>query len=180
MKHFWNDFIIEGDALYNHMINNFNSMIDENEIKHFKIIDGIYRHIDDTEKMTEEYYNSIQLELILWLKNEYEEERLFDKTLWKPFRNQSFLSYMYYGYRKLFQYKHYIFQLAIESYCELDECKYCNHTKDINFSICCENSQHFCLALYGWKEEGSNMLQPYNDSIIPDNNIMPEEHWLYQ
>lgn len=155
-------------------------MFDNDKIKHFEIIDGVYRHIKDTEEMTEEYSDEIQKELIPWIRKEFEEKKLFDKTLWKPFRDQSCLSHMYYGYRRLFNYKEYIFQLAMQSYCELDECKYCNHTKDNYFSICCENSKHFCLALYGWKEEDSNILQPYKDNIIPNDNIMPEIHWIRQ
>ncbi len=70
------------------------------------------------------------------------EGRLFNKTLWKPFRNNNILYTMYYGYRKLFNYKQYIFHLSIEEYCELDEF-YCN-IYNINKNICCENSQHFC------------------------------------
>jgi hypothetical protein len=180
MKHFWDDFLIEGDLLYTHMINNFQEMIDTDYIKHFKIRDGVYRHIYDTAKMTEEYGNDIQKELISWIKNELNTNRLFDKTLWKPFRDQSFFSYMYFGYRILFHYKEFIYQLGMQTYCELDECKYCNHTKNNDNGICCENSQHFCLALYGWKSDNSNLLQPYRKTIIPDDNIIPEDIWIHQ
>lgn len=178
MKHYWNDFLIEGDELYSLMTNNFDSFIDGNTIKHFCIIDGIYKRIKDTDEMTNEISNDIEKELLPWIKKELEEGRLFDKTIWRPFYNICAITRMYYGYKYLFNYKEYIFQLAIEKYCELDECTYCNTNNTT--SICCLNSQHFCLALYGWKEEGSNMLQPYKNSMIPEDNIMPEQHWIYQ
>ncbi len=179
MIHHWDEFLIEGDELYNLMTNNFDSFIDGNTIKHFCIIDGIYRHIKNTDKMTNDMSDDIEKELLPWIKNELEGGRLFDKTLWKPFLNKYAITQMYYGYRKLFNYKKYIFQLAIEKYCELDECKYRNIHNNTTI-VCCENSQHFCLALYGWKEEGSNMLQPYKQVIIPENNIIPEIHWIYK
>lgn len=65
------------------------------------------------------------MELIPWIKNEHKENRLFDKTLWKPFRDHYHLHEMYYGYRRLFKYKHYYFQLVMETGCILDYCNYC-------------------------------------------------------
>jgi hypothetical protein len=72
---------------------------------------------------------------------------------------------MYLGYRKLFRYRHYIFQLSMES-------KYSKSNYIESVII-----PHFCLALYGWKEDNSDMLQPYGDTIIPIDNIMSQEHW---
>jgi len=167
MKASWERFLKEGDIYYNYMINNFDSMI--NDIpNNFSIIDGIYRYIKDTDKMTEIYGEEIEKELIPWIKKEYEYGRLFDKTLWKPFRDQSALLSMYYGYRYLFTYKENIYQLALIDEIDLDE------NNRMNKYYC------FVLALYGWKEEGSSMLQPYKDSIIPEDNIMPQKHWIYQ
>ncbi len=170
MKESWKKFLEEGDILYNYMITNFENMFDGDTIKYFCVFDGIYRCIADTDKITEEHGNDIEKELIPWIRKERDEGRLFDKTLWKPFRNQRMLLDMYYGYRILFTYKEYIFQLAVEDYCDFYE----NNNNRIDDHAC------FFLALYGWKKEGSNLLQPYRDSIIPEDNIMPEEHWLYQ
>jgi hypothetical protein len=167
MKYRWDEFLEEGEILYNYMINNFEKMFDGDNIKYFSIINGIYRNIKDTDKMTEEYGNKIEKKLIPWIKQEFEEGRLFNKELWKPFRNQSNLVDMYYGYKILFQYEEYYFQLAIEDYCDFDE-----NDKRIDDRAC------FLLALYGWKNNNSNMLQPYNDSIIPFDNTMPNEHWV--
>ena len=166
MKHLWDRFLIEGDNLYNYMISNFENMFDGNTIKYFCIINGIYRNIKDTDKITEDYGEEIEKELVPWIKKELREGRLFNKELWKPFRNQSQLLDMYYGYRMLFNYKEYYFQLAIEDYCDFDE-----NNKRIDDRAC------FLLALYGWKNNNSNMLEPYNDSIIPEDNVMPERHW---
>ncbi len=167
MKASWERFLKESDIYYNYMINNFNFMI--NDIpNNFSIIDGIYRYIKDTNKLTEEYGDDIEKELIPWIIKEYEEGRLFNKELWKPFRDQSALLSMYYGYRYLFTYNENIYQLALIDEIDLDK-------NDKSNKYYC-----FVLALYGWKEEGSNMLQPYKDSIIPEDNIMPEEHWIYR
>ncbi len=167
--YYWKKFVEEGDKLYNGMICNFDKMFEGDTIRYFEIIDGIYRHIDDTEELTELYGDEIQIDLIPWIKKEHEENRLFDKSLWKPFRDQNVLTCMYYGYRKLFQYKHYYFQLAMESYCDCGKKNICDHIQ-----------QRFALALYGWKEDHSDMLQPYMDSLIPIDTIMTENDWNYK
>ncbi len=171
MKYRWDKFLIEGDNLYNYMINNLQNMFDEDNIKHFEIIDELYSNIQEI------HCKDIQKELILWIKNELLNNRLFDQSLWKPFRKYNLID-MYLGYKYLFQYKQYYFQLGIQTYCELEECIYCNHKKDIYFEEYSNNSQHFMLSLYGWKEDNINILQPYKSNIILLDNIMPENHWL--
>jgi hypothetical protein len=174
MKFCWDRFLKEGEELFNYMIHNFDDMFDGNKIKHFDIR---YEYIYDegTQEIKERYGEDIQKELIPWIKKEFESNELINSTSWKPFRDQYTLSDMYFGYRKLFQFKHYYFQLAMESECDLDDCKYCiNDTNKIIFS------PHFCLALYGWKDESSDILQPYNKVKIPLDNIMPESDWVYQ
>jgi hypothetical protein len=174
----WNNFIIEGEELYAHMINNLESMFDGDKIKHFNIRDCIYGHIEDTDSVRNLYGEDIQKKIISWIKQELKEDRLFNKTLWKPFRDQNSLSDMYYGYRKLFQYEKYYFQLTIETSCSLYECEICDLTDD---TFCLENSKHFEIALYGWKREDSLMLQPKNKIQLPsDNNMMPLKDWLCQ
>jgi hypothetical protein len=173
----WNNFIIEGDILYDHMINNFESLFNENKIKHFNIRDGIYWYIANTNRIYELYGDNIQIELVPWIKKELEENRLFDRKLWKPFRDSYSISDMYYGYRKLFQYKCYYFQLSLLTSCSLYECNICDLTDD---KYCLENSKHFELALYGWKDDNSNMLQPIHKVEISTDNMMHEKHWLYQ
>ena len=173
----WNGFVIEGEKLYNYLINNFDSMFDGDTITHFNIREGIYWGIDDTNEIFRKYGDDIQMYLLPWIKEELKENRLFDKTLWKPFRDQYTIFDMYYGYRKLFRYKHYIFQLAIESSCSLRECKICDLTTD---EYCLLNSKHFELALYGWKEENSDIMQPKKNFKIPEDNIMCLKHWSWK
>ena len=151
----WNRLKREGETLYDYLIHNYDKLFDGDNIKHCYIRDGIYSHIANTDEIYEKYGQDIQLELLPWIQNEFNENRIFDKTLWKPFRDSYTLYHMYLGYRKLFRYKHYIFQLSMESVI----------------------TPHFCLALYGWKEDNSDMLQPYRDTIIPIDNIMSQEHW---
>ncbi len=180
MLHFWSKFLLQADELYNYMINNFDTMFEVNSIiKHFEIREGYYLYITDLEELTSTYGEDIQKNLIPWIKKEKEENRLFDKTLWKPFRDQEYLSFMYYGYRKLFQYKHYYFQLVMESECIDENCKYCIAACTVNPSSIVLN-QHFGLALYGWKAKDSDMLQQNTDVKIQDDNMMAERHWIMQ
>jgi hypothetical protein len=180
MLHCWPRFLIEGDNLYDYMIHNFDTMFeDDTIIKHFQLRDGIYRGLENLEELTSNYGEDIQKNLIPWIKKEKEENRLFDKTLWKPFRDQYNFSEMYYGYKKLFQYKHYYFQLVMESECIDENCKYCIASGAVN-SISIILNPHFGLALYGWKAKDSDMLQQNTDIKIPDDNMMAERHWIMQ
>ena len=167
MKYRWDEFLKEGEILYNYMINNFENMFDKSIIKHFDIIDEYYGNINYGEKVYNIYAEDIQKELIHWIKKEKQSGKLFDSTFWKPIRDYNLVD-MYYGYKKLFQFEHYYFQLAMESYCELIDCKYCNDKDDI--------TPHFCLSIYGWKEDNYNKLKPWNVNI-PVNNIVSDIYW---
>jgi hypothetical protein len=71
----------------------------------------------------------------------------------------------------MFQYKHYIFQLILNSSCEnCDMCKYCRNKED---------RTHFALSFYGWKDKDYTKLQPYNHLSLSDDNVIPEQFWLY-
>jgi hypothetical protein len=160
----WDKFVIEGDVLFDFMTCNFENMLDNTHIKHFTIRDGIYGYIYDTFNFVEEY-DTIQKSLISWMKNEREKSELFKSDNWKPFRDGDTLIDMYLGYKQLFQYEHFYFQLALETVCEYD-CIDC--TDDI--------TTHFSLALYGWKDDVSDTLCPYNEVVIKDN-IIPLRDW---
>jgi hypothetical protein len=168
MKLNWNTFLEEGNELFNYMTNNFKSMFKNNMITHFKVIDGIYPSIDKDDIIINTHINNIEKELINFIKKESESKLLFDKTNWKPFRDKLSLTTMYLGYKKLLYFKQYYFQLGIDHYCEIDNCEYCINTRIL---------PHFVLALYGWKDNTSNRLQPYEYVEIPEDNIMPEWDW---
>jgi hypothetical protein len=166
----WNNFLIEGDEWYNYMTNNYNTMFNNNKIKHMDIrYDYIYDY--GTTEIKEKYIDDIEDKLYKWIKQELESNKLFIKEQWKPFRDKYILTYMYLGYKTLFKYNNYYFQLIIDNYCNIDECIYCNSM---------DNNIHFGLSLYGWEEDGIDLLQPYNTINIPVDNIMPEMHWKRQ
>ena len=172
----WDDFLIEGDELFDYMTQNFESMFDaESKIKHFIIIDKRYRFWDIIDEINEKYQYDIQKELVPWIKSEFETNQLFEKTNWKPFRDLYQMSVMVLGYKKMFRYKQYYFQLSLDNeyneyneYKETDQCVYCKNE---------EYFPYFVLALYGWKEDGHEKLQPDDDAIIPSDNIMPMWYW---
>jgi hypothetical protein len=118
----------------------------------------------------DKYLDIIQPELIYWIQNEFNENRLFDNNNWKPFRDRYEIDLMYLGYNKLFQYEQYYFQLAIESdiWDDIVDCKYCKNGDSLI---------HFELALYGWKDEKFDKIQPYNEFIINLDCMMPEKEW---
>jgi hypothetical protein len=165
----WSRFLIEGDELFNYMLNNFENMFDGNlKIKHFDIRDEAIYDIG-SEEIMQKYDEEIQKDLIQWIKNELTEKRLFEKNNWKPFRDKYLLTYMYLGYRKLFQFKKYYLQLGLEAACvESETCKYCEKN---------ENQKHFQLILYGWKDENCDKLQPDERFTIVSNNIIPDHYW---
>jgi hypothetical protein len=177
----WDSFLRDGDELYEYLTKHFEDLFDGNKIKHLTILDEYYPNIIDLNTFIQGHLQNIEKELTPWIRNELEENRLFDKSLWKPFRNYKRFEYMYYGYRKLFKYKNYYLQIAMKSDCELDECIYCDQL--------CESSiyynydipiNHFDLVLYGWKDDTSDMLQPRNKLIIPCDNMMEESDWIKQ
>jgi hypothetical protein len=163
----WERFLKEGDELFNYMTNHFKDMFDGDIPKHFNIR---FENVSDlgSIEVKEKYGNEIQNEFIPWIQKEFIDNQLFKKTFWKPFRDKYTFIDMYLGYRILFPFREYYFQLAIDSYCSIHNCIYCSNDID---------SIHFELVLYGWKEDGSEMLQPDNDAIVYPDNIMPDLYW---
>jgi hypothetical protein len=167
----WDKFLIEGDELFSYMIHNFNSMFDGEIIKHFRINYGAYMEVfgyESSDNIDEMYRNDIQKELLPWIYKEFENKELFNKENWKPFRDTYCFTAMYLGYKKMFQYKKYYFQLAIDKAC--GECPYCENKNTVYF-------EHFELKMYGWVDEKSDKLQPDDRVAIPPDNIMPYEYW---
>ncbi len=168
---FWDRFLVEGDALFEYMIHNFEQMIDGFcHIKHFVIRSGESAASDSVDELNESQLKDIETELVPWIKHEYENQRLFDKLQWKPIMDPCHHCYMFLGYKHMFKFKQYYFQLALEEACEQ-----CTHedAKQPLFIV----TPHFELALYGWEIDGSDKLQPYNRVVIPYDNIMPAFYW---
>jgi len=163
----WDRFLKEGDNLFNYMIYHFNYMIDRDNIKHFSIRSGIYGYTNEVDNIIEKYNIPIQKELIVWIKKELENNQLYKEKHWKPFRDQYLLTSMYLGYRKLFMYENYYFQLIIFPNCDnFDICYYCENN---------ESSIHFELALIGWKTNEINNISSYIINL--SDNIINEIYW---
>lgn len=163
----WAEFVEEGDELYNYMVNNFNDMIDEKTIRHFNIVYGRYCVIDDTDEIKDKYISEIQKELIPWIHNQGKD--LFDYNNWIPFRDEYAMTQMYLGYRKMFIYKEYVFQLSLVS-----DCSYNIRCNTCKFG----NSIHFVASYYGRKE--GNIIQPDEIFTLQDDNIMPDKYWYWE
>ena len=166
---FWQGFVEDGEESFNYMINNFHTMFDGNSvIKHFIISYGLYEVDKEANNLNSTIGTEIQKEIVLWIRKEYEDGRLLEKNLWKPFRDDKIIHDSYYGYRKMIQYGNYYFQLRLDKYCELTKCKYCDKE---------ENCVNFQLALYGWMNNSCDKLQPHNRITIPSDMIMPDYYW---
>ncbi len=165
----WEEIIKENNKLFDYMTTNFESMLEGDEIvKHFEIR---YEGACDlgSKEIMKKYGNSIEKELNPWIRKEYVEHRLFDKTNWTPFRDGYNHNWTYLGYKILFNFQRYYFKLGIEEVCSIEECKYCQNN---------ENGIHFQLKIYGWKEnETDRFLKPFINRPIPSNNIIPEIYW---
>ena len=158
------------NSYYNYMVNNFESMFDnELSIKHFHIRPGLFGLWSDADDIKEEYGKHIQIECIQWIKNELLEERLFNSTNWIPIRDSDDYSEMFLGYKYMIQYKQYYFQLALEENCS--ECVDCPDCKNNNYTI------HFELVYYGWKDEQYNSLQPLKYFTVSSDTTIPQQFW---
>jgi hypothetical protein len=169
----WKEFLKEGDMLFEYMTTNFESMFDGDKIKHFNIVDGISGSGNaaiDVDQYMKAHIDDIQKELVVWIKKEYEEGRLFQKELWKPFRDCYVMTSMFLGYKRMFRYRNSYTQISLISSCEFyGDCEHC--IKDYD-------TRSFSLLVYGWNDEFCTTLRPY-DVPIPDSEtmIMPECIW---
>ena len=173
---YWDEFLIKGDALFDYMTQNFEKIMDETMI-YCSIVDNRLRFWHELDELNEIYKDDIEKLFISWIKNEVETQELFQKTNWKPFRDLEAMVHMNLGYRKMFQYKQYYFQLMIDSdyYFSFDNLHDFIHNKE-------DENAHifFVLALYGWKDDEHEKLQPDDDAVIPSDNIMPIWYWEIQ
>jgi hypothetical protein len=167
----WEEFVEEGNELYNYMINNFNDMIDDKSILHFDVEIGTYNMISHVDDIKKKYFYDIQKEIIPWIKREGKD--LFKYDNWIPFRDPDVLTIMFLGYRKMFQFKQYIFQLTMRLVCDSGTCEDCKLVDYIS-------TIHFRVALYGWREENKVNIQPTDLYPLLQDNIMPDSSWFYE
>jgi hypothetical protein len=156
----WVKFLAKGNILLKYMTTNFNTMICEDTIKQFDIGKGIlWYESDKIDEIKKTYGTDIQKELVQWIKNEG--DVIFQPSMWKSTRDQDDPFAIFLGYRKIFQYKQYYFQLMVDN--------------EDNDNI--EESIFFGLALYGWKDETNENMELCNMLNLTDSYIIPEYLW---
>lgn len=158
----WLKFLAKGDVLFKYMTTHFNEMIDGDTIRQFAIGKGIlWDESDKIDEIKQAHGTDIQKVLVQWIKNEG--DTIFQPSMWKPMRDQYHLVDMFLGYRKMFQYKQYYFQLMVDHYYNSEA-----HEDETIF---------FGAALYGWKEETSGKLEPTNLFKLSDSYLIPDYYW---
>jgi hypothetical protein len=169
----WKHHLEKGEKLFSYMVENFDSMFsDDIVIKEFCIRPGRYGLEWLLQTILTQYMEDIQKELIPWIKTELKEQRLFNFTLWKPFRDQYDIPFTYLGYRKLFEYKNYLFQLSLD-----DCCGNCNYFLE---NIKCDSYDpcvHFQLALYAITDSNDEYLTAKPLGTVGIDMMMPERWW---
>lgn len=104
-----------GEELYEYMIHHYQEMIDTEvkQIRNFTIwyttIDMMYEYIP----ITTLYEQEMERLLIPWLEEEYQSGRLFERSHWKAFRDAYDFNDIHMGYRYLFVFHEYVFQLHL-------------------------------------------------------------------
>jgi hypothetical protein len=166
---YWSQFLKEGDILFDYMIKNYNVMINDNIIRGLEIFEIRQNFYSEILYLEKNHLDEIQKELIPWIQNQYKTGQLFEKSNWKPFRDIGFTTFTL-GYKIMFQYKQFYFQLSLDTYYPFEEELKNDKYKEFDW-VC------FLLALYGWKEDGKEKLQPDNYVVIPSDNIMPDQYW---
>ena len=117
------------------------------------------------EWVSEQYRDEIKEAIRPWILEQYTTGRLFERDQWKPFRDQCNYTRMYYGYRTLFIFREIMYlQLTIRDQA-VD-----GPDGKLQWYILFE------AALYGWKEEGSELLAPSRHGVL-EGNRMPEREW---
>jgi hypothetical protein len=164
----WSDLLTEGNQLFEYLCRHYSDLFDQHgNIKDFDITPVSPIMMGYYEKVNEQYGKEIHTLIIPWIHEEYRSRRLTNSELWKPFRVPWDHNTMYYGYRKLFLFDKYYFQLTLV-----------NDRDEINGIL--TKWVHFEAALYGWKNEGIDTLQPLNKVCVLADMMMPEENWIWK
>ena len=169
----WQDAAEECDKIFEDFLPHYKNMLDgEDKIKHFCMKGRSWGLMDHVNEIREEIKDDIQRQLVPWIKNEFQKNDLTNIENWRPVRDFYLIIDVYLGYKKLFQYKHYFFQLILLVECDGDDetyiCKYCRNK---------EHTPHFGVILFGWKDINYEKLQPENFITVLDDNMIPKWYW---
>jgi len=171
--HSWKKEGEECDQIFEAFPPHYKNMLDgEDKVKHFCMKGRTWDLKGHVDEIREEIRDDIQQQLIPWIKNEFKYNDLTNKKRWRPVRDFYFFSDIFLGYKKLFQYKHYLFQLILLVECDGDDdtsiCKYCENK---------EHTPHFGVMLFGWRDINYEKLQPENTLTVFDDNMIPKSYW---
>lgn len=143
-----------------YMTDHLSQMVGDTTIPHFYIRSDESCDPLNLQELNQRIRDKIQQELIPWIHNEHSAGRLFDPTLWKPFSDAHTYVDMYMGYRPLFRYAHYMFQLAIENGCSPHiDCEDCDAMETEH------NVIHFDVQFVGWirdDHERTHLVHPFH------------------
>lgn len=109
----WNECITLVNEWFTYLCAHFDDMLDEDRIRHFDIQYADSKMMGYYEEVAEKYGEEIHRTLIPWIREEAQSGRLFRSSHWKPFRKPYLYTACYAGYRKLFYYGAYSFQLTM-------------------------------------------------------------------
>ena len=164
----WPDLLEEGERLHAHLLQHYEEMVGDTHMEHFDIHYTSTGTSCDAEYLSERYRDEIKEDIRPWIQEEHQSGRLFDRENWKPFRDAWDYTSMYYGYRHLFVYNGAVyFQLTIRDQA-VD-----GPDGKLQWYILFE------AALYGWKEEGSELLAPSGHGVL-EGNRMPDREWSWK
>lgn len=152
----WEGCIYEVYSLYTYLCCHFDDMLDGDQIRHFDIHYADSLMMGYYEDVAEKYGEEIHSALTPWIREEAKSGRLFETSYWKPFRVPYLYTACYAGYRKLFKYDKYFFQLTI-----INDHNWNEHGQ-------WEKWKSFGLALYGWE-----------NNQVDNNMLLLDTYWKF-
>ena len=163
----WEELLGESDQLFDYLCHHFHDLFDEkNNIKHFDMRPSSAIMMGYYEEVNEQYGSDVHDAIIPWIHEEYRNGRLTCKEYWKIYRVPYQYNSIYYGYRKLFLFDKYYFQLTLANDKNMIDGIFTHY-------VCFE------VALYGWKNDNVELTsQPYNTVSILDDMMIPIKDWM--
>jgi len=166
----WDEFVKEGDVHFDYMTKHVETLLSENTKKGFDIIAGDH-HLHDAilEDIKEIHGSALKKALIPWIRQEIEKGDLFQRTNWNPFRGWE-LTNSHFGYRKIFRWEGFHFQLALENFCS----PYDEDCEDCRNGI---NGTFFEVALWGVTRDDFPYRKGYEFISFLDDRF-PDKYWV--
>ena len=145
---FWERFEQEADQAYSYLVANVDHMIKGKRVLHFSIQPSWNGStIRYYEQIKQAHQKELEGLVILWVRQERDAGRLFIRENWKTYRHTLDHTASFIGYRGLFCFKEYVFQLSVDLYDWDDDCIDCLLTEPS------EDIPHFEAMVYGRKGE---------------------------